>query len=151
MVRRGRVQQTTDSLFIFLDQFGNELAFQLKPDGLSGVLRRQDGSGPAYYKGSITADGRLTGETVDVHGGQQFTGVLNPSAALPDAYGLTWLKEGYTSFDFSFPDVNGHLISLERQTDSAFVRKVLTSIRQGQYYQDFVKEFTVEVETLLRE
>ena len=159
----GRVWQTTDSLYIFLDQFDNELAFQIKPDGLGGVLRKQDGSGspipvraapgvtyrfedngippsrdisgtydiifttaggkeeksvglfrqqgnklsgtflhvtgdsrylegivegnnfylssffgsgPAYYKGSFTADGRLTGETVGVHGGQQFTGVL---------------------------------------------------------------------------
>lgn len=82
----GRVVQTTDSLCIFLDQFDNELAFQLKPDGLSVVLRRQDGSGspvpvraapgPAHYKGSFTADGRLNGETVGVHGGQKFTGVL---------------------------------------------------------------------------
>jgi thiol-disulfide isomerase/thioredoxin len=338
----GRVLQTTDSLYIFLDQFDNELAFRRQPDGLSGVLRRQDGtgspllvratpgvvyrfedhgippsrdisgtyditfttangkeeksvgvfrqqgnklsgtflhitgdsrylegivegndfylssffgSGPAYYKGTITTDGHLTGETVGVHGGQQFTGVLNAAAALPDPYRLTYLKEGYSSFDFSFPDVNGHLISprdekfrnkvvivtiggtwcpncvdetsflapfykanqargvevisiqYERQTDSAFVRKVLTRMRQrydiqydqvlggvadkqavaaslpalntflafpttifidkkgrvakihtgytgpatGQYYQDFVKEFTGEVDTLLRE
>lgn len=168
----GRVLQTADSLYILLDQFDNELAFRVQPDGLNGVLRKQDGSGsplpvraapgityrfedngippsrnisgtydvtfttangkeeksvglfrqqgnklsgtflhitgdsrylegivegndfylssffgsgPSYYKGTFTADGHITGETVGVHGGQQFTGVLNASAALPDA------------------------------------------------------------------
>jgi len=136
------------------------------------------GSGPSYYKGSFTADGHLTGESVGARGSQPFTAVLDPKAALPDPYKLTYLKEGYKSFDFAFPDIDGHTISLkdkkfqnkvviitiggtwcpncvdetaflapwykenrkrgievvsiqyERQTDSAFLRKVITRQRQ---------------------
>ncbi|MBN9381002.1 MAG: carboxypeptidase-like regulatory domain-containing protein [Chitinophagaceae bacterium] len=41
----GRVEQTGDSLFIFLDQFDNELAFHIDGTVLTGVLRRQDKTG----------------------------------------------------------------------------------------------------------
>jgi hypothetical protein len=41
----GTVRQTTDSLFISLDQFNNELAFRIQDGALTGVLRRQDGTG----------------------------------------------------------------------------------------------------------
>ena len=69
------------------------------------------GSVPGYYKGSFTADGQLSGENIGARGGQHFTGALNPAAALPDPYKLTYLKEGYTAFDFSFPDLDGKLIA----------------------------------------
>jgi peroxiredoxin len=220
----GRVQQTADSLFIFLDQFDNELAFQIGDSGLTGVLRRQDhtgnslpvraeaginyrfresgtapagdlsgtydmvfrseggkeekavglfrqegnkltgtflritgdsrylegivegndfylssfiGSTPAYYKGSFTGNGQLTGEVVGAHGGQNFTGELNAKAALPDPYKLTWLKEGYTSFDFSFPDVDGHKISLK---DKKFNHKVVIVTIGGTWCPNCVDE-----------
>jgi peroxiredoxin len=213
------------------------------------------GSSLAYYKGSFSSDGKLTGEIVGVRGSQGFTGIQNDNAALPDPYGLTLLKDGYKSFDFSFPDVNGNLVSLkdkkfknkvviititgswcpncideagflapwykanqkrgveaiaihyERQTDTAFVRKVLTRFRKrfditftqviagkadkqyvasslpalntflafpttiivdkkgkvakihtgysgpatGKYYDEFVKEFNSEIDSLLAE
>jgi thiol-disulfide isomerase/thioredoxin len=136
------------------------------------------GSIPGYYKGSFTKDGQLTGEIVGARGSQNFTGTLNEEAALPDPYSLTFLKQGYNSFGFSFPDVNGKTVSLndekfknkvvivtvtgtwcpncvdeasflgpwykankgrgveivsihyERQTDTAFIRKVFTRFRQ---------------------
>jgi peroxiredoxin len=337
----GRVRLTRDSLFAALDQFDNELAFQVKDGGLSGVLRRQDktgqplpvtasrgntdrfketgappardysgtyditftsangkeersvgilqqqgkrltatflhvtgdsrylegivegntfrlssfiGSGPSYYTGTFTPDGKLTGEMVGARGVQGFTGAPNANAALPDPYKLTYLKPGYTAFDFSFPDLDGNKVSLqdpkfkdkvvivtiggtwcpncidetaflapwyasnrsrgieivsilyERQTDSAFVRKVLTRMRErydirydqliggiadkqavaaslpslntflafpttlfidrkgrlaqvhtgftgpatGKYYQDVIKEFNEEIDSLLK-
>ena len=220
----GRVQQTADSLFIFLDQFDNELAFQIADSGLTGVLRRQDhtgnslpvraeagivyrfresgtapagdlsgtydivfrsengkeekavglfqqkgnkltgtflrvtgdsrylegivqgndfylssfiGSTPGYYKGSFGSNGELTGEVVGAHGGQSFTGVLNAKAALPDPYKLTWLKEGYSSFDFSFPDVNGRKISLQ---DKKFKNKVVIVTIGGTWCPNCVDE-----------
>jgi len=136
------------------------------------------GSTPSLYVGSIAPDGKIIGDLVGVRGSQHFIGVPDAKAALPDAYGLTLLKEGYTALDFSFPDANGHSVSLqdqkyrgkvvivtiggtwcpncidetaflapwyvanrsrgvevisiqyERQTDSAFVRKALTRMRQ---------------------
>lgn len=41
----GRVRVTVDSLFVALDQFDNQLAFAITGGTLSGVLRRQDGTG----------------------------------------------------------------------------------------------------------
>src|ERR1700722_4229939 len=160
----GQVKQTTDSLFILLDQFDNELAFKIADGPLTGTFSKQDrtgtplpvkiepnsttrfagtntppagtlegtydvsftaadgkeekvvglfhqqgnkltgtflrvtgdsrylegivegndfylssfyGSGPAYYKGQFTADGRLTGENIGVRGSQQFKGTKN--------------------------------------------------------------------------
>jgi len=136
------------------------------------------GSSPGYYKGTIDADGKITGEIIGSRGSQAFSGVPNENAALPDAYKLTYLKDGYSSLDFSFPDVDGKMVSLkdeqyqnkvvivtiggtwcpncidetnflvpwfkankkrgieaiaiqyERQTDPAYVKKVLTKFRQ---------------------
>ncbi len=220
----GRVTTTTDSLFVFLDQFDNELAFQIGDHGLTGVLKKQDGSGsplpvkaeqgvsyrfqengtapagnlsgtydivfksesgkeeksvglfrqegnklsgtflhvtgdsrylegivegnnfylssfygsgPAYYKGSFTKDGQLTGDSIGARGGQSFTGALNPKAALPDPYKLTWLKEGYNSFDFSLPDVDGRKVSL---TDPKFKNKVVIVTIGGTWCPNCVDE-----------
>lgn len=212
------------------------------------------GSGPSLYTGHINVDGRLTGRTIGVRGGQDFSALPDAKAALPDAYSLTNLKAGYTTFDFSFPDIDGRKISLhdpkyqgkvvivtiggtwcpncideaaflspwfianksrgievislqyERQTDTAFVRKALTRMRErfdirydqvvggiadkqavaaslpalntflafpttlfidrkgrvakihtgfngpatGHYYQDFIKEFNEEVDSLVK-
>jgi peroxiredoxin len=136
------------------------------------------GSGPSLYVGVVRPDGSLSGQSLGARGGLPFTGTPDPNAKLPDAYTLTYLKEGYKSLDFSFPDVDGHAISLkdpkyrnkvvivtiggtwcpncidetaflapwylanrsrgveiislqyDRQTDSAFVRKALTRMRQ---------------------
>ena len=247
-------------------QQGNKLAatfLRITGDSryLEGIVEGHDfylssfiGSGPSYFRGSFAGDGRLTGESVGVRGSQGFTGVLNPTAALPDAYKLTYLRPGYSRLDFSFPDVDGYTVSLaderfknkvvivtiggtwcpncidetaflapwylanrsrgievvsiqyERQTDSAFVRKVLGRMRDrfgigytqvfggiadkqavaaslpalnsflafpttlfidrqgrvaaihtgfngpatGRYYQDFIKEFNEEVNSLVK-
>jgi peroxiredoxin len=338
----GRIRQTADSLFVALNQFDNELAFQINGATLSGVLRRQDGSGqplvvtatpgtirrfeesgvspakdisgtyavtftgsngkeektvgifrqqgsrltvtflrvtgdsrylegtveadsfrlsgfigsgPSFYIGKVRADGSLSGQSVGIRGSTPFIGFPDPNAKLPDAYSLTYLKDGYTSLDFSFPDVDGRVVSLkdpryrnkvvvvtiggtwcpncidetaflapwypasrargvevisilyERQTDSAFVRKTLTRMRQrydiqydqlfggiadkqavaaslpalnsflafpttifidrqgkvakihtgftgpatGKYYDDFIKEFNAEIDSLLKQ
>ncbi|HVU55417.1 MAG TPA: hypothetical protein VHD83_10195 [Puia sp.] len=39
----GRVEQTRDSFFIFLDPFDGELAFRIDDEDLAGVLRRRNG------------------------------------------------------------------------------------------------------------
>ena len=220
----GRVKLAGDSLFIFLDQFDNELAFRITEGKLTGVLKRQDntgavipvdalagvtyrfpetgpapagnlsgtydivfksdngkeekavglfrqdgnklkgtflrvtgdsrylegivqgndfylssfiGSGPSYYKGTFTSNGQLAGEIVGAHGGQGFTGSLNATAALPDPYKLTYLKEGYTSFDFSLPDPAGRKISL---TDKKFKNKVVIVTIGGTWCPNCVDE-----------
>jgi hypothetical protein len=201
----GRVLQTADSLHILLDQFDNELAFRLQPDGLSGVLRRQDGSGsplPVRAAPGITYRFEDNG--------------IPPSRDISGTYDVTFTtangkeEKSVGLFRQQANQARGvEVISIqyERQTDSAFVRKVLTRMRQrydiqydqvfggiadkqavaaslpalnsflafpttifidkkgrvakihtgytgpatGQYYQDFVKEFNGEVDTLVRE
>ena len=95
------------------------------------------GSGPAYYKGTFTADGHLTGESVGARGATPFTGVLNPQAALPDPYKLTYLKPGYDAFTFAFPDIDGKTVSLQ---DTRFKNKVVIVTIGGTWCPNCVDE-----------
>lgn len=95
------------------------------------------GSGPGYYKGTINADGTITGGIVGARGTQLFTGIPNEAAALPDAYGLTLLKEGYSSLDFSFPDVNGKPVSLK---DPQFKNKAVIVTITGSWCPNCIDE-----------
>jgi len=46
----------------------------------------------------------------------------NPNATLPDASKITYLKEGYNEISFSFPDLNGKMVSLK---DEKYKNKVV--------------------------
>lgn len=46
----------------------------------------------------------------------------NENAQLPDSYAVTGMKKGYTTFGFSFPDLNGTAVSLK---DERFKNKVV--------------------------
>ena len=220
----GLVRQTPDSLFIPLNQFDNELAFQIRDGGLSGVLRRQDGtghpiaitampattwrfkengvppardlsgtyavtftaadgkqeksvglfsqqgvrlnatflhvtgdsrflegiveadsfrlssfigSGPSLYIGNVQSDGSITGQNIGVRGETSFYGRPDSGAKLPDAYALTLLKPGYTALEFSFPDVNGRLVSLR---DPKFRNKVVVVTIGGTWCPNCIDE-----------
>jgi len=91
------------------------------------------GSGAAYYTGSFDASGQLTGTA----SGQPFTAVKNASAALPDPYKLTYLKDGYSTFDFSLPDVNGKKVSLK---DSRYKNKVVIVTITGTWCPNCIDE-----------
>lgn len=95
------------------------------------------GSGASYYKGTIAPDGRITGENVGARGSQPFTAVPDPHAALPDPYKLTYLKPGYSGFDFAFPDVDGRIISLK---DKKFQNKVVIITIGGTWCPNCVDE-----------
>jgi thiol-disulfide isomerase/thioredoxin len=53
---------------------------------------------------------------------QQWIGVKNEQAKLPDAESLTFLKEGYDKIDFNFPDINQNMIT---PSDDRYKNKVL--------------------------
>jgi peroxiredoxin len=220
----GTIRQTADSLFIPLNQFDNELAFRIQDGALTGVLRRQDGtgqllpisatpattwrfpdngtppakdisgtyaitftnsngkeehsvgifkqngshltatflhitgdsrylegvvaadsfrlssfigSGPSFYVGAIRADGSLSGQSLSARGGLPFTGTPDSNAKLPDAYTLTYLKDGYKSLDFSFPDVDGHPVSLK---DPKYRNKVVVITINGTWCPNCIDE-----------
>ena len=56
------------------------------------------------------------------HWKEPFVAKRNETYELPDASSLTFLKEGYDKFEFSFPDENGKKISLD---ESRFQNKVV--------------------------
>ncbi|SEN30829.1 Peroxiredoxin [bacterium A37T11] len=102
---------------------------------LSGFI----GSSPSLFKGTFGKDGSVNGEVVSARGNQPFSGVFNKNAALPDAYHLTFLKEGYKTLDFSFPNVDGKQISL---TDKKFKGKVVVLMITGTWCPNCMDEAT---------
>lgn len=139
-------EEKTVGLF---NQNGNKLAgtfLRITGDSryLEGVVEGNEfqlssfiGSSPSYYKGTFNQDGTLTGEILGARGSQPFTGVKNKDAALPDAYKLTYLKEGYKTLDFSFPDVNGKKISLK---DDKYKNKVVILTITGSWCPNCIDE-----------
>ncbi len=81
------------------------------------------------------------------HFKEPFIAKRNETFELPDADSLTYLKEGYEKFEFSFPDENGNLISL---TDNRFKNKVVlvqvmgtwcpNCLDETKFYVDFLKK-----------
>jgi peroxiredoxin len=95
------------------------------------------GSGPGYYTGTFSKDGTITGNILYGRGAQAFSGIHNEDAALPDAYKLTYIKEGYPSLDFTFPDINGKPVSLK---DGKFKNKVVLVTITGSWCPNCIDE-----------
>ncbi|HTF27284.1 MAG TPA: TlpA disulfide reductase family protein [Flavitalea sp.] len=95
------------------------------------------GSSPGYYKGTISADGKINGEIIGSRGSQAFTGLPDENAALPDAYKLTYLKDGYSSLDFTFPDADGKMVSLK---DKQYQNKVVIVTIGGTWCPNCIDE-----------
>ncbi len=80
------------------------------------------------------------------HWKEPFSATLNPTYELPDENSLTYLKEGYDRFNFSFPDTEGQQISLsdERFKDKVVVVQVMGTwcpncLEETQYYTEYLK------------
>jgi thiol-disulfide isomerase/thioredoxin len=80
------------------------------------------GSTPSYYKATVSPDGIINGEVIGIRGSNPFTATPDSNAVLPDAYKLTYLKDGKNKIQFSFPDGNNKIISSD---DPNFVGKPL--------------------------
>ncbi|PWS26096.1 hypothetical protein DHW03_14960 [Pedobacter yonginense] len=121
----------------FLRITGDSRYLEGSVEGNNFSLSSFIGSSPSYYKGTFSKDGTLNGEVVSARGNQPFTGTQNKNAALPDANKLTFLKEGYKTLDFSFPDVNGKKIAL---SDEKFKNKVVILTITGTWCPNCVDE-----------
>jgi peroxiredoxin len=77
----------------------------------------------AYLFKAVKKDSLLTG---DYWAGQTYhqswTGVKNENVLLPNAESLTYLKPGFETLDFTFPDLTGKNVSL---SDERFKNKVV--------------------------
>jgi thiol-disulfide isomerase/thioredoxin len=92
-------------------------------DGDSLFLSTFDGSHAFLYKAEIQPDGTLDGDFwsgTSYH--SEWTAERDSTASLPDPYQLTYLKDGYDTFDFTFPALDSTLVSL---SDPRFDDKVV--------------------------
>lgn len=82
-----------------------------------------DGNHAYLFSATKNTDGSLQG---DFWSGKtkhaQWTAIKDDTASLPDAESLTYLKEGFNTIDFSFPDINGKMIS---PSDEKYRNKVV--------------------------
>lgn len=121
----------------FLRITGDSRYLEGAVEGNTFYLSSFIGSGPSYFKGEFLANGTLNGEVISARGNQPFSGAKNENAALPDANKLTFLKDGYKTLDFSFPDVNGKKISL---SDEKYKNKVVILTITGTWCPNCVDE-----------
>ncbi|WP_431295089.1 peroxiredoxin family protein [Pedobacter sp. P26] len=136
----GLFKQTGNKLTgTFLRVTGDSRYLEGVVEGNEFQLSSFIGSSPSYYKGTFQPDGTLSGEILGARGSQAFTGTKNKDAALPDPYKLTYLKKGYKTLDFSFPDVNGKKISLK---DEKYKNKVVILTITGSWCPNCVDEVT---------
>jgi len=114
----------------FLTPTGDYRYLNGNVNGDSLFLSTFDGSNAMLFKAAIQGDGSLKGALWSgIKGYKTWTAKANPDAKLPDATKLTFLKPGFDKVDFSFPDVNGKMVSLKdpRFKDKVVILQILGS------------------------
>ena len=91
-------------------------------DGNTMKLSTFDGAHAFLFTADV-GDSLMNGQFYSGnHWQESFTGKRNENYELPDANDLTFLREGYDTLEFSFPDANGNMVSLD---DERFEDKVV--------------------------
>lgn len=112
------------------------LAGNVKGDSL--FLSCFDGSHAFLFKAARQPDGTLQGKAwYGLEDTETWTAKLDPNAKLPDADALTYLKPGYETFDFKFPNADGKMVSLQ---DPAFKDKVVVVQIMGSWCPNCMDE-----------
>jgi thiol-disulfide isomerase/thioredoxin len=115
-------------------------------DGKNLKLSTFDGAHAFLFNAKV-ADSTMKGMFYsENHWQEPFTAKRNDDFELPDANNLTFLKEGFDSVNFSFPDETGATISLE---DARFQNKVVlvqimgtwcpNCLDESKFYSEFYK------------
>ncbi|MBE9490590.1 MAG: TlpA family protein disulfide reductase [Bacteroidetes bacterium] len=96
-----------------------------------------DGAHAFLFKAHVT-DSTMVGNFYSGnHSKETFVGKRNDSFELPDEYTLTFIKKGYDTFEFSFPDLEGNIVSL---SDDRFKNKVVLVQLMGSYCPNCLDE-----------
>jgi peroxiredoxin len=103
------------------------------------ILSEFCGSTPYLLKGEFLDNNNFTGEFITPRRTSILRGKLNPKASLPDPYNMSHLKEGYTSIDFTFPNLEGKMVSL---SDSKYKGKVVIVTLLGSWCPNCLDENT---------
>lgn len=105
----------------FVTETGDYRFLEGNIDGRHLQLSTFDGAHLFLFSAQIDPNGNLNGSFFSGrHWMEPWVGFRNDDFELRDADSLTYLKEGYTKLEFSFPDANGNAISL---SDSSYLNK----------------------------
>ncbi|MCK0179976.1 TlpA family protein disulfide reductase [Flavobacteriaceae bacterium S0862] len=96
-----------------------------------------DGAHAFLFKAHVTDSSMVGGFYSGNHSLETFVGKPNPDFEMTDAYTLTFIKEGYDTFNFSFPDLEGNMVSF---TDERFKDKVVLVQLMGSYCPNCLDE-----------
>ncbi|MEM1258382.1 MAG: TlpA disulfide reductase family protein [Bacteroidota bacterium] len=114
-------------------------------DGDSLKLSAFDGAHVFLFTAKVS-DSTMEGQFFSGnHSVENFKAKRNAAFELPDANSLTFLKEGYDTFGFSFPDSSGKTVSLQ---DERFKDKVVLVQIMGTWCPNCLDETTFYVEYL---
>jgi thiol-disulfide isomerase/thioredoxin len=87
------------------------------------LLSAFDGNHAYLFKAALEKQGEIHGFFYSgLSKKVAWKGVLDSTAALPDAQSIVYLKEGHEKIDFTFPDINGDSVSL---SDAKYKNKVV--------------------------
>lgn len=120
----GEFVQEGNLLFgTFLTETGDYRYLEGVVDGDEIKLSAFDGSHAFLFMAKRNADGQLDGTFLSgTHWQEPWIATPNPEASIREADAITYLKEGYDQLDFSFPDLNGEMVSF---SDSRYKDKVV--------------------------
>ena len=96
-----------------------------------------DGAHAFLFKAHVTDSSMVGSFYSGNHSKETFVGKPNPNFELPDEYTLTFINEGYDTFNFSFPDLKDNMVSL---TDEKFKDKVVLVQLMGSYCPNCLDE-----------
>jgi peroxiredoxin len=106
----------------FLKESGDARYLQGIVEGNKFYLSSFIGSTPGYYTGEVNSDGTIEGEQIGSRIRNQFRGKRDSYAALPDPYKKLNVGERKKLAPFSFPDIQGNMVSL---SDEKYRNKVV--------------------------
>lgn len=114
----------------FLTATGDYRFLEGKVDGPNLKLSSFDGENAYLFEGRILQDDKLEGTFWSGKGRKEkWTAVRDEEVVLPDADSLTFLKEDYDKLAFTFPDLDGKMISLSnpKYQDKVVIVQILGS------------------------
>ena len=135
----GEFTQTGEKLIgTFLTPTGDYRYLEGIVDGDHLSLSTFDGSHAYLFTGTIKGEEIVDGK---FYSGlsylENWTAKKDDAAKLPDAYGLTFLKDGATKVNFSFPNLDKQTVSL---TDEKFKNKVVVLQMLGSWCPNCMDE-----------
>lgn len=116
-------------------------------DGDTLKLSTFDGAHAFLFTAAVT-DSTLQGQFYSGnHSVEKFVAKRNEAFELPDANSLTFLKDGYDQFNFSFPDETGNVVSLsdERFKDKVVLVQIMGTwcpncLDETRFYVDYLQK-----------